>query len=44
MQERGRSKRLVVGISGASGAIIGIDLLTVMRQQFPDWETHLIIS
>jgi flavin prenyltransferase len=35
--------RLVVGISGASGAILGIELLQAMRQ-FPDWETHLVVS
>jgi 4-hydroxy-3-polyprenylbenzoate decarboxylase len=36
-------KRLVVGISGASGVILGIRLLEVMRA-VPDWETHLILS
>ena len=36
-------KRLVVGISGASGAILGIELLQAM-QLFPDWETHLVVS
>lgn len=36
-------KRLVVGMSGASGAQLGIELLKVMRD-FPDWETHLVIS
>lgn len=36
-------KRLIVGISGASGAQIGIDLLRMM-QHFCDWETHLVIS
>ena len=36
-------KRLVVGISGASGAEIGIQLLQAM-QHLPDWETHLVIS
>lgn len=36
-------KRLVVGMSGASGAILGITLLEIM-QQITDWETHLIIS
>lgn len=36
-------KRLVVGISGASGVILGIRLLEVMRA-LPDWETHLIVS
>lgn len=43
MDLSGRKKRLVVGISGASGAVIGIRLLQAM-QQFPDWETHLVIS
>ncbi len=36
-------KRLVVGISGASGAILGIELLKKM-QLFPEWETHLLLS
>lgn len=37
------AKRLVVGISGASGVILGIRLLEVMHAT-ADWETHLIIS
>ena len=36
-------KRLVIGISGASGAEIGIQLLQAM-QRLPEWETHLVIS
>lgn len=36
-------KRLVVAMSGASGAQLGIDFLKAM-QQFPQWETHLVIS
>ena len=36
------SRRLVVGISGASGAILGVRLLDVLRQS--DVETHLVIS
>jgi polyprenyl P-hydroxybenzoate/phenylacrylic acid decarboxylase-like protein len=36
-------KRLVVGISGASGAILGIELLRAM-QLVPGWETHLVVS
>ena len=36
-------KRLIVGISGASGAIYGVRLLQVL-QSVPDIETHLIMS
>lgn len=36
-------KRLIVGISGASGAIYGIRLLQVL-QTLSDVETHLVIS
>lgn len=36
-------KRLVIGISGASGATIGIKLLKLLKE-ISDWETHLIIS
>jgi len=38
-----RMKRLIVGISGASGAIYGVRLLQVL-QQIPEVETHLIMS
>ncbi|QCT22221.1 UbiX family flavin prenyltransferase [Jejubacter calystegiae] len=36
-------KRLIVGISGASGAIYGVRLLEVLQPQ-PDIETHLVMS
>lgn len=38
-----RMKRLIVGISGASGAVYGVRLLQVL-QQIPEVETHLIMS
>ncbi len=37
------TRRLVVGMSGASGQILSIRLLQVLRQM-PDVETHLVIS
>ncbi len=43
MASQATPKRLVVGISGASGAEIGIQLLQAM-QHLPEWETHLVIS
>lgn len=36
-------KRLVVGISGASGAAIAVELLQAMKL-YQDWKTHLIIT
>lgn len=39
----GEKKRLIVGITGASGAILGIELLKAMRL-YKDWETELILS
>ena len=36
-------KRLVVGLSGASGAILCVSLLEVMRRE-KDWEVHLVTS
>ena len=36
------NKRLVVGISGASGVTYGVRLLQVLQDT--DYETHLIIS
>lgn len=43
LKEQTRPRRLIVGISGASGAEIGITLLQAM-QRHPGWETHLVIS
>ncbi|WPC39272.1 UbiX family flavin prenyltransferase [Clostridium sp. JS66] len=36
-------KRLVIGMSGASGAILGIEILKTLKK-YPDWESHLVIS
>lgn len=41
-QEAGKVRRLVVGITGASGVILGIRLLEVLRPM--DIETHLVLS
>lgn len=38
-----KRNRLIVGVSGASGAILAINLLEQMRQ-LPEWETHLVLS
>ena len=36
-------RRIVVGISGASGALLAVRLLEALQQQ-PDIETHLVVS
>jgi len=36
-------KRIIVGVSGASGMPVAVALLETLRI-FPDWETHLILS
>lgn len=36
-------KRLVIAITGATGAIYGVRILQVLKV-LPDWETHLVIS
>ncbi|MDQ7092847.1 UbiX family flavin prenyltransferase [Desulfosporosinus sp. PR] len=46
MENRTKSegnRRLVIGMSGASGAILGIELLKVLKT-IPEWESHLVIS
>lgn len=40
---RAIAMRLIIGISGATGAIFGIRALEIL-QQMPDIETHLVIS
>lgn len=36
-------KRLIVGITGATGAIYGVEILKVL-QGVEDWESHLVLS
>ena len=36
-------KRIIVGISGASGIRLGVAVLEVLRD-LPDWETHLVMT
>jgi polyprenyl P-hydroxybenzoate/phenylacrylic acid decarboxylase-like protein len=43
VNNRESPQRLVIGMSGASGAPLCIELLRAMRA-FPEWETHLVIS
>ena len=43
MGEANRKKRLVVGISGASGVSLAIELLKQLQTN-AEWETHLVIS
>jgi 4-hydroxy-3-polyprenylbenzoate decarboxylase/2,5-furandicarboxylate decarboxylase 2 len=42
-REAPEAKRLVVGISGASGAIYGVRLLQALARQ-PGWEAHLVLT
>ena len=39
----GGVKRLIVGLSGASGAPLAVACLEELRRH-PDWEVHLIVS
>lgn len=43
MRETNGKKRLVVGISGASGVVLAIELLKQMQAN-PEWETHLVLT
>lgn len=36
-------KRLIIGMTGATGAIYGVRMLQIL-QTLPDWESHLVIS
>ncbi len=36
-------KRLIIAMTGATGAIYGVRMLQILREQ-PDWESHLVIS
>jgi len=38
-----QKKRLVIAMTGATGAIYGVRMLQVLREQ-DDWESHLVIS
>jgi len=38
-----QKQRLIIGMTGATGAIYGIRILEVL-QEFSDWESHLVIS
>lgn len=35
--------RIIIGISGASGAILGVEMLKALRA-YPECETHLVVS
>lgn len=39
----GQKKRLVISMTGATGAIYGVRMLQVLQRQ-DDWESHLVIS
>lgn len=39
-----KKKRLIVGISGASGAPLALELLRCLRQNHPEVEVHLVVT
>ena len=36
-------KRLIVGITGATGAVYGVEILKVLKR-LPGWESHLVLT
>jgi polyprenyl P-hydroxybenzoate/phenylacrylic acid decarboxylase-like protein len=42
--DKNRTKRLVIGMSGASGAPLTIELLRQLHDHHPDIETHLVVT
>jgi len=38
-----KKKRLIIGVTGATGAVYAVRMLQVLKAQ-PEWETHLVIS
>ena len=36
-------RRIIVGMTGASGSVFGVELLRQLRQ-FPNVQTHLVVS
>lgn len=37
-------KRLIIGMSGASGAPLTVDILRCLRQHHPEIETHMVVT
>jgi polyprenyl P-hydroxybenzoate/phenylacrylic acid decarboxylase-like protein len=42
--DKNRTKRLVIGMSGASGAPLTIELLRQLHDHHPEVETHLVVT
>jgi len=38
------AERLIIGMSGASGAPLTVELLRILRLEYPEIETHLIVT